>query len=823
MRVIKRNGEKEDVAFDKVLIRISHFSDGLNVDHCDISQKVISKIYDNVKTSELDELAARLCCDMVLDHPDYGILASRIIISNHHKNTSPSFSETISNLWNFCKDGKHTPLIDEKLYRTVSNNANKLNSRIKHDRDFQFDYFGFKTLERSYLLKIGDVIYERPQYMFMRVALGIHGDDIKDALETYDLMSQRFFVHATPTLYNAGTPRPQLSSCFLLAMESDSIRGIFNTLSECADISANAGGIGLHIHKIRSKGSVIKGTNGRSSGIVPMLKVFNSTAVYVDQAGRRPGAIAIYLEPWHADIESFVELRRQQGKEEERSRDLFYAIWLNDLFLNRIDRGEKWSLMDPNESQGLSEVWGDEFDRLYTKYEQEGRFVKQIEARDLWYQILKTIAETGIPYLLSKDNANAKSNQQNLGTIQSSNLCAEVIQYTSADEVSVCNLASICLPTFVEFDDIKNPRYNFDKLHHIAEVVTKNLNKVIDVNYYPVEKARTSNLRHRPIGIGVQGLADVFALMRIPFDSPEAAQLNRDIFETIYHGAVTSSMMIAKRREEVIKSGDCDYNLNLNNSEDTSNEYPGAYSSFVGSPASQGRLQFDLWGVTPSDRWDWNALKQNIKRWGIRNSLLVAPMPTASTSQIMGFNECTEPVTNNIYKRKTSSGEFILVNKYMVRDLIDLKIWNGETRNRIIMNGGSLADFDEIPQEIKNLYKTVWEIKMKVIIDMAADRGPYVCQSQSMNLWMREPDFSKMNGMYFYAWKRNLKTIQYYLRSDAKAKAQNFTIDPSKQKFANLKESKPNAKEIEQDTILTKQDPIENLVCKREEGCVSCQ
>lgn len=799
MRVLKRNGDNEEVSFDKVLNRIKNISDNLNVNVFDIAQKVCTRIYDNVKTSELDELAAHICSSMITEHPNYGTLAARIIVSNHHKNTSPSFSETINSLYNNVDvHGEKTPIVSHELYDVVMRNKEKLNSYIVYQRDYLFDYFGFKTLERSYLMKVNNVVIERPQHLFMRVAIGIHGNDIREALQTYDLMSSKYFVHATPTLFNAGTPRPQLSSCFLLHMNDDSISGIYESLKECAMISKYAGGIGLHIHNVRAKGSRIRGTNGISSGIVPMLRVFNNTARYVDQAGRRAGSIAMYLEPWHADIEPFLEMKKNHGSEEERARDLFYALWIPDLFMQRVKDNATWSLMCPDECPGLSDVYGDEFVKLYERYEAEGRYKKQLKAQELWWQILQSQIEQGVPYLLFKDAANKKSNQQNLGTIKSSNLCSEVVQFTSPDEIAVCNLASIALPSFVEYDADNKPFYNFDKLHGVAKVITKNLNKVIDINFYPVEKARRSNLKHRPIGMGVQGLADTYVMMRYPFDSQEAMTLNKHIFETIYHGAMESSMEISKKRSQIINDykneklsyDELDEKLALNEYEVIDGKYPGAYSSFEGSPTSNGKFQFDLWGVTPdSGRYDWNKLKQDAMMYGIRNSLLLAPMPTASTSQILGFNECFEPFTSNLYKRKTLAGEFIIINKYLIADLVTLGIWDKDMKNQIIINDGSIQNIEGVPAELKDLYKTSWELKQKVLIDQSADRGAFVCQSQSLNLFVEDPDFKKLSSMHFYSWQKGLKTGIYYLRTRSKAQAQKFTIDPNMVKYTNLKGS----------------------------------
>ena len=784
MRVIKRNDEMEDVSFDKVLNRLKNLSSGLTIDVSEIAQKVCSRIYDGVKTYELDELAAYLCSSMSIEHPDYSILASRIIISNHHKNTSPSFSETIHILYN-NKDNhdNQIPLVSDELYNIVNKNKEKLNTHIDYQRDYLFDYFGFKTLERAYLLRVNKKIIERPQHMWMRVAIGIHGNDIKDVLHTYDLMSKKYFTHATPTLFNAGTNHPQLSSCFLCSINDDSVAGIFDTLKEVALISKYAGGIGLHIHQIRGNGSQIRGTNGTSNGIIPMLRVFNNTARYIDQEGKRLGSIAVYLETWHSDIENFLELKKNHGSEEDRCRDLFLALWISDLFMERVKSEGKWSLMCPDKCKGLSDVYGDDFKKLYEKYESEGKYCKQINAQDLWFKILEAQIEQGVPYILYKDSANRKSNQKNLGTIKSSNLCAEVLIYSSREETGVCNLASICLPTYVD-DGV----FNFNKLHEITKVITKNLNKVIDKNFYPIEKARISNLKHRPIGIGVQGLADVFIKLRFPFESENAKQLNKEIFETIYHAAVEASMELSKKRYNIIndikninsKILDEDINNYINEFEkDIPNpKYIGAYSSFEGSPMSQGLFQFDLWNAEPSSRYDWDKLRTDIMDYGIRNSLLLSPMPTASTSQIMGFNESFEPFTNNIFQRKTLSGEFIVINKYLINDLISKGLWNKELKDTIILHEGSVQNIPEIDEEMKGIYKTAWEIKQRNIIDMSADRGQYICQTQSLNIFMEEPDFQKLSSMHFYGHSKGLKTGSYYLRTRPKAKTQQFTIDP---------------------------------------------
>jgi ribonucleotide reductase alpha subunit len=781
MKVIKRNEEFEDVSFDKVLMRLKNLSNDLTINVSELAQKVCARIYDGVKTCELDEMAAYLCSSMSLNNPEYNILASRIIISNHHKNTSPSFSETVITLYN-NKDihNNNYPLVSDELYNIVSKNKEKLNTYIDYQRDYLFDYFGFKTLERAYLIKVGKKIIERPQHMWMRVAIGIHGNDIKDVLQTYDLLSKKYFTHATPTLFNSGTKRPQLSSCFLCSINDDSISGIYDSLKEMALISKYAGGIGVHIHQVRGKGSYIRGTNGISNGIIPMLRVINSTARYVDQAGKRLGSIAIYLETWHCDIEAFLELKKNHGSEEERCRDLFMALWVSDLFMERVKNNKLWSLMCPDKCPGLSDVYGDEFNKLYEKYESEKRYNKQINAQDLWFKILEAQIEQGVPYILYKDAANKKSNQKNLGTIKSSNLCAEVLIYSSPEETGVCNLASICLPSYIE-DGV----FNYNKLHDVVKVITKNLNKVIDKNFYPTDKGRVSNFKNRPIGIGVQGLADVFMILKHPFESKEAANINNYIFETIYHGAVEASMELSKKRFNIInkilaKEIDEDINNYINEYEikNINSKYCGAYSTFEGSPISQGLFQFDLWDKKPSNRYDWDSLRNDIKEYGIRNSLLVSPMPTASTSQIMGFNESFEPITNNIFQRKTLSGEFIVINKYLIKDLIDMGLWNKEMRDTIILHEGSIQNIPNINVDMKELYKTSWEIKQRSIIDMSAERGKYICQTQSLNIFIEEPDFQKLSSMHFYGHSKGLKTGSYYLRTKPKAKTQQFTIDP---------------------------------------------
>ena len=751
MDVIKRDGRQESVKFDKVTARIEKLCYSLeprHVDPVDVAKKVIEGIYDGVTTSELDNLAAEIAASLTTKHPDYARLASRIAVSNLHKNTKKSFSATMTDLYNYIdlRTGKKAPLLAEDVYQIIQKNADLLDSTIIYDRDFGYDYFGFKTLERSYLLKINGQVVERPQHMLMRVAIGIHKEDVNAAIETYNLMSERWFTHATPTLFNAGTPKAQLSSCFLLTMKEDSIEGIYDTLKQCAKISQSAGGIGLSIHDIRATGSYIRGTNGTSNGIIPMLRVFNDTARYVDQGGgKRKGSFAIYLEPWHADIFEFLDLKKNHGKEELRARDLFYALWVCDLFMKRVEENGNWSLFCPNEAPGLTTSWGEEFEKLYEKYEREGKAIKTVKAQELWFAILESQIETGTPYILYKDACNGKSNQQNLGTIKSSNLCTEIVEYTSPDEIAVCNLASIALPRF-----ITEGKFDHEKLFEVTKVVTRNLNKIIDVNYYPVEEARKSNFRHRPIGIGVQGLADTFILLKMPFDSEEAKKLNTEVFETIYFGAMTASVELAKK--------------------------DGAYETFQGSPISRGTFQFDMWGVKPSDRWDWNNLKEEVKKYGARNSLLLAPMPTASTSQILGNNECFEPYTSNIYTRRVLSGEFIVVNKYLLKDLVELGLWNNELKNKIISSNGSIQNIEEIPQPIKDLYKTVWEIKQRTLIDMAADRGAFICQSQSLNLFLQDVDFSKLTSMHFYGWKKGLKTGMYYLRTKAAVDAIKFTV-----------------------------------------------
>ena len=756
MLVLKRDGHRESVKFDKITARIEKLCYGLDpkfINPVEVAMKVINGLFDGVSTQELDNLAAEIAASMTTRHPDFARLAARIAVSNLHKTTSKSFSNTMKRLYTYvdAKTGQNAPMISKETWKVIKNNAAELDDAIIYDRDFGYDYFGFRTLERSYLMRIQGKAVERPQHMLMRVAVGIHGEDIKAGIETYHLLSEKWFTHATPTLFNAGTPKPQLSSCFLLTMKDDSIDGIYDTLKNCAKISQSAGGIGLSIHNVRAKGSYIKGTGGTSNGIVPMLRNFDMTARYVDQGGgKRKGSFAVYLEPWHADVFEFLDLKKNHGKEEMRARDLFYAMWMPDLFMKRVETNEMWSLFCPNEAPGLADCYGEEFEKLYEKYEKEGRYRKQVKAQDLWFEVLESQIETGTPYILYKDAANRKSNQKNLGTIKSSNLCTEIIEYTSPDEIAVCNLASIALPKFVTTDG----KFDHDKLYEITKVATRNLNKVIDVNYYPVAEAKRSNLRHRPIGLGVQGLADAFILLRMPFDSEEARGLNRDIFETIYFGAMEASMELSK--------------------------VLGPYETFKGSPVSKGIFQFDMWGVTPSSgRWNWEQLKRDVKQFGVRNSLLVAPMPTASTSQIMGNNECFEPYTSNIYTRRTLSGEFIVVNKHLMKDLMSLGLWTDAMRQKLIGANGSVQSIPEIPQNIKDIYKTVWEISQKAIIDMSADRGAYICQSQSLNIHITNPNFGKLTSMHFYAWKKGLKTGMYYLRSTAASDAIKFTIDKS--------------------------------------------
>lgn len=817
MQVIKRNGKREEVSFDKITARVKKLCYGLDaqfVDPIEISKKVILGLYNGVSTSDLDNLAAETAASLATIHPDYAILAARIAVSNLHKNTRKSFSETMEILYNYIDPitNKKAGLISDEIIEVIRQNADRLDSAIIYDRDYDFDYFGFKTLERSYLLKAEKKVVERPQHLLMRASIGIHSNDLDAAVETYHLMSEKWFIHATPTLFNAGTPKPQLSSCFLLSMVDDSIPGIFETLSRCAKISQSAGGIGLSIHNVRAKGSYIKGTGGTSNGIIPMLRVFNDTARYVDQGGgKRKGAFAIYLEPWHADIEDFLELKKNHGKEEMRARDLFFAMWISDLFMERVLSDSTWSLFCPNEAPGLCDVYGEDFNTLYKKYEDAGLARKTVRAQELWFQICQSQIETGTPYILYKDACNQKSNQKNLGTIRSSNLCTEIIEYTSADEVAVCNLASISLPKF-----INDQTFDFQKLAEVTRVITRNLNRIIDINYYPIEEARRSNMRHRPIGIGVQGLADAFILMRMPFDSPAAKKLNQEIFETIYYAAVSESCNQAK--------------------------IYGSYETFANSPMSQGIFQFDMWNVKPdTGRWDWESLRTDVMKNGLRNSLLLAPMPTASTSQVLGNNECFEPYTSNLYTRRTLSGEFIVVNKHLLADLVKRNLWNQEMKEMLMFNNGSIQNIEAIPQDLKEIYKTVWELSQKCIIDMAADRGAYICQSQSLNLFMENASVNKLSSMHFYGWKKGLKTGIYYLRTKSAVDPIKFTLgDKHQQRFVD-KQVAGGVEDVEMinptmpasmhkekinemlQAEVSVQQIVEGQVCTMEEGCISCQ
>jgi ribonucleoside-diphosphate reductase alpha chain len=780
--VLKRDGRREAIKFDKITARIKKLCYGLHpaIDPIEVAKKVINGLYEGVTTSELDNLAAEVAATNTVKHPDYALLASRIAVSNLHKNTEKCFSEAMKALYEYIdpNTGEPAALLADDVYQIIEKNKEILDSAIIYDRDFRYDFFGFKTLERSYLLKLDGKVAERPQQMIMRVAIGIHKDDIDAAIETYHKMSEGWFTHATPTLFNAGTPKPQMSSCFLLTMKKDSIDGIYDTLKQCAQISQSAGGIGLSIHDIRAKGTYIRGTNGTSNGIVPMLRVFNDTARYVDQGGgKRKGSFAMYLEPWHADVFDFLDMRKNHGKEEMRARDLFYALWVPDLFMKRVEENGEWTLMCPHECPGLSDCYGEEFEKLYTKYEKEGKGRKTIKAQELWFKVLEAQIETGTPYILYKDAANEKSNQKNLGTIKSSNLCTEIIEYTAPDEVAVCNLASVALPKFVI-----DGKFDHDKLFEVSYLITKNLNRIIDNNYYPVPEARNSNMRHRPIGIGVQGLADAFVLLRYPFDSEEARKLNKEVFETIYYGALTASKDLAKE--------------------------DGPYETYEGSPVSQGILQFDMWNVKPTGRWEWDVLREEIKEHGVRNSLLLAPMPTASTAQILGNNECFEPYTSNIYTRRVLSGEFIVVNKHLLRDLVKLNLWDEDMRQKLMAANGSVQNIKEIPDNLKALYKTAWELSQKSIIDMAADRGAYICQSQSLNIFMESANFAKLTSMHFYGWKQGLKTGIYYLRTRAAADAIKFTVDKSR---------------LEQPVALTEEE-IAAQACSIENGpdCEMC-
>lgn len=787
MEVIKRDGSRERVKLDKILNRVKKQCYGLNMDYIEpmeIAKKVIHGLYDGISSVELDVLAAETAAALTPTHPDYSILAARISVTSLHKRTPKSFSQVIEQLYNYVdpKTGLKAPMIADDVYQIISENSKDIDSQIITDRDLDYDYFGYKTLEKSYLLKIDGQPAERPQQMLMRVAIGIHKEDLASAYKTYDLMSQGYFTHATPTLFNSGTRRPQLSSCFLVSMDDDSIQGIYKTLSDVAQISKNAGGIGLHIHNVRGTGAYIKGTNGTSNGIIPMLKVFNETARYVDQGGgRRKGSFAIYLEPWHCDVEDFLNLRKNHGKEEMRARDLFLALWTPDLFMERVKEDGDWTLFSPDEAPGLDDACGEEFVKLYTKYEAEGKGRKTIKAQELWYKIIEAQIETGTPYILYKDAANLKSNQRNLGTIKSSNLCTEIIEYSDSKETAVCNLASIALPKFIIPG--KKPKYDFNALKDIAYTATINLNRVIDVNYYPTKETKTSNMKHRPIGIGVQGLADTFALLKIAFESDEAKQLDRDIFEAIYYGAMCASVDLAEKE--------------------------GAYQSFKGSPLSKGLFQFDLWNESPSTRWDWEELRGRVKTHGARNSLLLAPMPTASTSQILGNTECFEPFTSNIYIRKTLSGEFPVVNKHLVKDLVKIGLWNESLRDKIIINNGSVQDIPEIPTELKEIYKTAWEMSQKIIIDHAATRAPFICQSQSMNLFVQDANFAKLSSAHFYGWSKGLKTGSYYIRTKAATTAiKGLGIDTSKS----------------QDIVKTEDENYSDLLCSIDnpEDCEAC-
>jgi len=768
MYVVKRDGKKEPVMFDKITARVKKMCYGLNkiVDPVKVAMRVIEGLYDGVTTPELDSLAAEIAATMTTAHPDYAKLAARIAVSNLHKNTKKSFSETMLDLYEYVnpRTGKKAPLLSDEVYKIITDNAEKLDSTIIYSRDFNYDFFGFKTLERSYLLKLNGTIVERPQHMLMRVSIGIHLNDIDEAIATYELMSKKFFTHATPTLFNAGTPKPQMSSCFLLQMQDDSIDGIYDTLKQTAKISQSAGGIGLSIHNVRATGSYIRGTNGTSNGIVPMLKVFNDTARYVDQGGgKRKGSFAMYIEPWHADIFEFLDLKKNHGKEEMRARDLFYAMWMPDLFMKRVQEDGQWTLMCPNECPHLFDTYGDEFEKLYEGYEKVGKGRKTIKARELWEKILESQIETGTPYMLYKDAVNRKSNHKNLGTIRSSNLCTEIMEYTANDEVAVCNLASIALPMFISEKENGEKFFNHKKLYDVTKKVIRNLDTVIDRNYYPVKEAENSNFRHRPVGLGVQGLADAFIMLRLPFTSDTAKKLNQEIFETLYFASVQSSMEIAKAKEP--------------------------YSTFKGSPMSEGEFQYNMWGINDEDlsgNWDWKKLRKNVIKHGVRNSLLVAPMPTASTSQILGNNEAFEPYTSNIYTRRVLSGEFIVVNKHLLEDLVEMELWDNNMKEEIMRANGSIQHIEKIPQDLKELYKTVWEMSMKDIIDMARHRGYFIDQSQSLNLFMQDADYAKLTSMHFYGWKSGLKTGMYYLRTKSAVNAIQFTL--SKEKKAVTKE-----------------------------------
>jgi len=843
--VMKRNGETEVLSFDKILQRVKYLGTNqkptLNVNYSQLVMKIVDQLYNNIPTHVIDELMAEQCASLTTKHLDYGILSSRIIVSNNHKNTTPLFSEAMDVVYNYCDiHGLHKPLIHENTWSISQKNKEIIDGMIDHSRDYLFDYFGFKTLERAYLMRVDKKVIERPQYMWMRVAVGIHGEDLYKVKETYELLSNKYFTHATPTLFNAGTNKPQLSSCYLLGMEDDSVEGIYNTLKDCAKISKWAGGIGLHIHNVRAFGTHINGTNGTSNGIVPMLRVFNTTARYIDQGGnKRNGSFAIYLEPWHADIERFLDMKKNHGDEEMRARDLFYGLWIPNLFMEKVKTNNDWYLFCPHTCPGLADCYGDEFNTLYEKYVKSGKALKTIKARDLWFKILDSQMETGTPYLLYKDAANKKSNQQNIGVIKSSNLCTEIIEYSDSEQTAVCNLASIGLPKFVNSDKT----FNYEKLHEVTKVITYNLNKVIDINFYPTDKTRVSNFLHRPIGYGVQGLADVFALMDVTFTSDKAKETNKLIFETIYHASVERSMEIARDRShhmqqlakehsKLFKDVDVSHLDRYKKQDTVSREYlpdaendehvkellpipaelyylndkqMGAYSSFAGSPASKGLLQFDMWGVSPSsNRYDWHGLKEQIKVYGLRNSLLVAPMPTASTSQILGNNECFEPFTSNLYSRRTNAGEFVMPNKYLMAELLEMGLWNDSIKENIILNKGSVQQLTTIPQHLKDKYKTVWELPMKQLINMAVDRAPYICQSQSLNLWIEDPDYKILTSMHFYAWEKGLKTGIYYLRRKAKHQAQQFTIKPSANNSTTQGQAQAQAQE---------QGPEECLMC----------
>jgi len=799
MYVIKRNGRRENVMFDKITSRIKKLCYGLNMDYIDetsITFRVINSLYPGITTVELDNLAAKTAAMMTTNHPHYATLAARIAISNLHKETKKNFSDTMKDLYEMKneKNDLPTPMISDEVYKIIMDNKDTFDSSIIYDRDFGYNYFGFKTLERSYLLKINGKVVERPQHMLMRVAIGIHKSDIKAAIETYNLMSERWFTHASPTLFNSGTPKPQLSSCFLVTMKEDSIEGIYDTLKQTALISKSAGGIGVNVHCIRATGSYISGTNGYSNGLVPMLKVYNETASYVDQGGnKRPGAFAIYLEPWHADIFEFLDLKKNTGESNLRARELFYGLWIPDLFMERVKSDSEWSLMCPANSPGLHEVWGDEFVKLYEEYERKGRFIRKIKARLLWKAIIDAQIETGMPYMCYKDHANRKSNQQNVGTIKCSNLCTEIIEYSSPDEIAVCNLASIALNRFV---DKKNKKFDFEKLKEISKVVCKNLNKIIDVNYYPLPETERSNKRHRPIGIGVQGLADAFILMRYPFDSEEASKLNIQIFETIYYGALEASCELAEK--------------------------DGVYETYEGCPVSKGILQYDMWNVTPTDMWNWQELKDKIKQHGVRNSLLIAPMPTASTSQILGNNECFEPYTTNVYARGVLSGQFRIVNPHLLEDLTDRGLWNDDLKNQLFANYGSIQNIPDIPEDLKPIYKTVWELSQKTIINMGADRAAFIDQSQSLNIFLAQPTYEKITSMHFYGWEKGLKTGMYYLRTRAAEKAIQFTVNKSKlTSTSSTTTSETTQLTTNEDKIPTEE---EILMCSRlnKEACEMC-